>query len=88
VLGLAAAPRPEDIAMSELVSSYWVNFAKNGDPNGAGLPPWPAFASTAQNAMHFDAQSGSRPVPNMTQIKAFDSYYAWRRDEAKAKRTR
>jgi para-nitrobenzyl esterase len=87
VLGLAAAPRPEDIAMSELVSSYWVNFAKNGNPNGAGLPAWPSFAPTAQNAMHFDGQSGSRPVPNMTQIKAFDSYYAWRRDEAKAKRT-
>jgi para-nitrobenzyl esterase len=87
VLGLAAAPRPEDIAMSELVSSYWVNFAKNGDPNGAGLPAWPAFAPTAQNAMHFDGQSGSRPVPNMTQIKVFDSYYAWRREEARAKRT-
>jgi para-nitrobenzyl esterase len=86
-LGLGGAPRPEDIAISDLMSNYWVNFAKNGDPNGPGLPAWPAFDAAAQKAMHFDGQSGARPVPNMAQIKAFDDYYAWRRDEAKASRT-
>ena len=56
LLGLAGPPRPEDVAMSDLVSSYWVNFAKNGDPNGPGLPAWPAFAAPTQSAMHFDGQ--------------------------------
>jgi para-nitrobenzyl esterase len=73
--------------MSDLMSSYWVNFAKNGDPNGPGLPQWPVFSEGAQNAMHFDRQSSARPVPNMAQIKALDSYYAWRREEVKARRT-
>jgi para-nitrobenzyl esterase len=63
-----------------------VNFAKNGDPNGPGLPAWPAFSAAAQNAMHFDTQSSARPVPNMPQLKALDAYYAWRREEAKGKR--
>ena len=27
---------PEDLAMSKMAQSYWVNFAKTGDPNGAG----------------------------------------------------
>src|SRR6185295_11839419 len=81
--GLAGPPSAQDVAMSDLVSSYWVNFAKSGDPNGAGLPQWPAFTAQAQNAMIFDAKSSARPLPNMTQLKAFDTYYAWRREEAK-----
>ena len=85
-LGLAGPPRPEDLAMSDLVSSYWVNFARTGDPNGPGLPAWPAFSATAQSAMHLDTKSSARPVPNMTQLKALDGYFAWRREEAKSKK--
>ena len=32
---------PEDQAVSRMAQSYWVHFAKTGDPNGAGLPAWP-----------------------------------------------
>ena len=84
----ATAPRPEDIAMSDLMSSYWTNFAKNGDPNGAGLPAWPVFGAANQQAMIFDTNPGARPLPNLAQIKAFDAYYAQLRDEAKAKGAR
>jgi len=30
-----------DHRLADQVSSYWVNFVEHGDPNGAGLPPWP-----------------------------------------------
>jgi para-nitrobenzyl esterase len=88
VLGPPTPPRPEDIAMSELVSTYWVNFAKTGDPNGPGLPQWPAFTPADQRAMHFDAKSSARPMPNMTQLTALDDYYVWRRAEIKAGRSK
>jgi para-nitrobenzyl esterase len=65
------------------MSSYWVNFAKTGDPNGVGLPQWPAFSASAQQVMLFDSKPAARPVPNMTQLTVLDDYYAWRRKEAK-----
>ena len=35
----------EDYKVSELMQGYFANFVKRGDPNGAGLPKWPAVKS-------------------------------------------
>lgn len=34
---------PEDKEVARIMNSYWVNFAKTGNPNQAGLPNWPAY---------------------------------------------
>lgn len=39
---LAAASKP-DQELADVISSYWVNFAKTGDPNGKNLPEWAPF---------------------------------------------
>src|SRR6187549_1127478 len=82
--GVPAAPAPSaaDTAMSELMSTYFTNFAKKGDPNGAGLPSWPAFSEQSQQVMFLDAKSSARPVPNVPQLTAFEKYFAWRREHA------
>ena len=75
-------PRPEDTATSELMSRYWTNFAKTGDPNGPGLPQWPAFDDKDQRVMVFDGTSGAQPIPNLKKLEAMDAYFAWRRENA------
>jgi para-nitrobenzyl esterase len=53
--------RPQDQAVSELMSSYWTNFAKTGDPNGQGLPHWPIYGPTEYPVMHLNAHSEAKP---------------------------
>jgi len=54
--------RPEDKTLSDLMCTYWSNFAKNGDPNGAGLPQWPVYNSQGSYpVMHLDATSHAAP---------------------------
>jgi len=49
-----------DIAVGKAMSTYMVNFAKRGDPNGAGLPAWPRYARASDRLMDFSA--GGKPV--------------------------
>jgi para-nitrobenzyl esterase len=58
-----STPWPEeDRALAALMSAYWANFAKTGDPNGPGLPQWPAYNSeSGAEVMHFNAESKALP---------------------------
>jgi para-nitrobenzyl esterase len=40
--------------LEKVMQGYWVNFAKTGNPNGGGLPDWPAFAPDARMVKIFD----------------------------------
>jgi para-nitrobenzyl esterase len=55
--------RPGDRELSAVMQGYWTNFAKTGNPNGPGLPPWPGLG-TADTLMVFGADGTAAAGPN------------------------
>jgi len=59
---------PVDARLSEIMQTYWTNFAKTGNPNDEHLPGWLEFDSSGQSAMTFsvsgtvELKPHSRPV--------------------------
>ena len=85
--GWTGKPTPEDLKLSDMMSSYWVNFARNGDPNGPGLPAWQAFSEAELATMVFEKEPALRRLPNLDKLKALDAYFTWRRQQAEARAT-
>jgi len=50
---LGAQDTAVDRQISESLQLYWTNFAKTGDPNGAGLPRWRKFDGAARGYLEF-----------------------------------
>jgi len=69
-----AAWGPEDRKASEEVAAYFANFIKKGNPNGSGLPKWPAFTKTHQ-VMHLDAASHAAPEEHRDRYEFLDGFY-------------
>lgn len=51
--GFGFTPTPEDRAVAQTVNTYWTNFAKTGNPNGAGLPNWPRYDRSRDEILEF-----------------------------------
>jgi len=63
---LDAAPRrpftDQDQALSGLISSYWVNFIRSGDPNGQALPNWSPFKPGGRAVMRLGDRTGPQDL--------------------------
>ena len=58
-------PTAQDQVVSRMAQSYWINFARTGDPNGAGLPNWPRYDPTKDLIFFFrpDGTVSAGPDP-------------------------
>jgi para-nitrobenzyl esterase len=62
---LPASATEPDKAISEAMAVYWTNFAKKGDPNGPGVPAWPAYDDRDPRSMYFSQTAYVGPVPSL-----------------------
>ncbi len=68
-----------DLAISEIMGTYWTNFAKYGHPNGEGVPEWPAFSEENPVVMYLGPTAYLDKVPDEASLKVLDNYFKWRR---------
>ena len=76
---LSKSDRPftkEDYAISDMMSAYWVNFAATGDPNGKGLPVWPAFNPDNKVIFQLDDEPESIPIATDARFEFSKRYFA------------
>lgn len=60
----------------DVVMSYWTNFAKNGNPNGEGLPEWLIYSQEKKMRMYLDIPIRVAPADNV------DRCTFWREHES------
>ncbi|HWF06191.1 MAG TPA: carboxylesterase/lipase family protein [Candidatus Angelobacter sp.] len=64
-----------DRKLSDAMTSYWVNFATTGNPNGGSLPKWPVYNAKDDQSLEFGDQISVRSEINKTGLDFFDSFY-------------
>jgi para-nitrobenzyl esterase len=64
-----------DRKLADAMSTYWANFARTGNPNGADLPNWPQFTSTNPHVLILDDPIATADVPNLSALQVFDAVY-------------
>jgi para-nitrobenzyl esterase len=70
-----------DRQLSDVMSSYWVRFAATGNPNGPGLPEWPAYDDKSRHVQDFGSRAGVGPGQKAAPL--FEAYLTTRLPPAK-----
>ncbi len=55
---------PIDNELAKTIATYWANFIKKGNPNGKGLPQWPAYSATEKQIMVLGDTVQAKPLPD------------------------
>ncbi len=62
--------------LADTMSSYWVNFARTGNPNGNGLPQWPAYTGMdTGRAMILNAKVHAEKAPPTAKLDLYSALY-------------
>ncbi len=78
--GTPAEATPAEKELARIMNSYWVNFAKTGNPNGAGLPNWPLYNNKHKDMLdvELDGKIISKPDPRKARLDVVEKAMKYR----------
>ena len=59
---------PVDHELAQIMSSYWVNFAAKGNPNGKNLPNWPVYTLKEKKIMVLGEKPAAKTLPGQAAL--------------------
>jgi para-nitrobenzyl esterase len=57
-----------DLKLGDVVSSLWTNFVKTRNPNGMGMPAWPAYDPKSEVLLKIGDTLKAQPAPFKTEL--------------------
>lgn len=64
-----------DQKIADVMSGYWANFAKTGNPNGDNLPKWNPYNKIDEKVMILDDITEQRVLPDKDKLSFWEKYY-------------
>lgn len=68
-----------DSHMAQIMSRYWINFIKTGDPNGENLPYWTTYKQGEATVMNMRNGFSLTVAPNQKQMDFYEEYFKTKR---------
>jgi para-nitrobenzyl esterase len=72
--------------LSDQMADAWTRFARNGDPNGAGLPTWPRYGTEQHATMEFGVRTDVALDPYGAERRAWHEIPSQKFEQAQAAR--
>jgi para-nitrobenzyl esterase len=71
---------PEEKELARIMNTYWTNFAKTGNPNGANLPLWPQYHTQKEEILdiELDGKAVAKPDPRKARLNVIEKAFKQR----------
>ena len=80
-----AVPTAADRALSDQMATIWTQFARTGNPNGEGLPEWPAYTRENEAYMEFGEAVAAKSGLRLERMDVIERAWTLRRENAQTR---